>query len=355
MVRYQKIKQILSISLINLLFLAGCSTPKQPGVALYMPERSYKKTITDTIQIESLDMINSVPMIIDTVIINSDFYSVEKDDYIIKFDKKAEIAAIESLIDTLIVDKNTTQSISDKAITKTKEQKDDISEEEKTVALITDTVIMTAKIDSTIIIYTKPDTTTIPAEKTRKADDKLTEITDTVFKTIEVEKQDTIYKNIEIERATPIGINRPVNTNIYSQNPTGQDIEKLMQSAVGNQVSEEAVYNNRQTKYENVYPNNPARSSQWQQPIVAQPGRVQIQSGEHYLTTATESQNYLQRPSTPPQAQASALPNNSEIARLQVKLNELTNQNKPVEKHTLRNTRHHRRTPNLIRTNLSSK
>ncbi len=332
MVRYQKIKQILSISLINLLFLAGCSTPKQPGIALYMPERSsYKKIIADTMiiaqQIEPLDMIDSLPMIIDTVIINSDFYSVEKDDHIIKFDKKAEIVAIESLIDTLIVDKNTTQSISDKVVAQTKEADASASIIQELEQQKTDNLHFKEKLDDDPTEITDTPVKTITVEQT-----------DTIFKTIEEEKQDTVYRNIEIEKAEPIGINRPINTNIYSQNPTGQkhhqDIEKFIQSAVGNQVSGEIVYNNRQTEYENVYSNNPARSSQWQQPIVAQSGRVQIQSGEHYLTTATESQkNYLQRPSTPPQAQASALPNNSEIARLQVKLNELTNQN-----NQLRNT-----------------
>ncbi len=353
MARHQKIKQILNISLISLLFLAGCSTPKQPGVALYMPERSYKRAIADTMivaqHIELLDLIDSVentmPMIIDTVIISPDFYSVEKDDYIIELDKKEDIAAIGSFIDTLIVDKNTTQSISDKAIAQAKEQRDEISEDEKTVALITDTVIIAAKIDSTLIIYTKPDTTTILAEKIRKADDKPTEITDTIvktitieqtdtiFKTVEIEKQDTIYRNIEVKRAEPISVNRPVNTNIYSQNPTSQkyhqDIEKFIRSAVSNQASERPMYDNRQVEYENVYSNNnPARSSEWQQPIVAQAGRVQIQSGEHYLTTATESQkNYLQQPSIPPQAQASILPSNRELTQLQAKINELTNQN----------------------------
>lgn len=407
MVRYQKIKKLLHISLISLLFLAACSTPKQQGVALYMPERSYKRVIVDTVKaegpVEIFELNDSVekavPVVNDTVIIPTSSYSA-------KFDKSSiTIDKVHVIIDTLIVDKNRYKAVYDTVTYQKRELNNEIVEEDKsvtpvsdtiiidavdTVAFIQDTVIVNsinsvasipstvipaAKIDSTVIIHNKL-TKTIPAEKIRKANavvntvkeldrqktdslyfrenlaDRPTEIidtivktvtieqTDTVFKTVEIEKQDTVYRNIEIEKTDTIfrnveadrvvqaDRNKTASTNTYRQKPTEQRYYQETQAISTTQVPAKPIYDNRQAAYENAHSANPVRSSDWQQPRATQPGRVQIQSGEHYLNSAAGSQkNYLQRPTPPAPVNTSSTAGNREIAQLQARVYELSNQN----------------------------
>ena len=157
---------------------------------------------------------------------------------------------------------------------------------------------------------------------------------DTLAKTIIVET-DTIYKTIEIEKTEEISSSGHAGTVAYLQNPTDgvyhRDIGKEMLPAARSQAGSLSVYDDPPMDYQNAYPDNVVSDSQ-RGAVLPQLNRVQIQSGKHYLAAAAETQrNYRPSSSFSPRNQTTVAPNSRELVQLRARAGELERQNKQLQ------------------------